>query len=88
MVARHTHQPLTGTEAKAEEGEEASQISRKIMPIPIMKTWAVCESDLKQAWFRYSRKMDDIPDQFSYAFAQGWLANRGLNPDFNLVEFV
>jgi hypothetical protein len=54
----------------------------------MIATWAVPKSDLNRFWFAYSRSGDPVPSEFSWAYAAGWLASRGLDPWYNKVEFV
>lgn len=61
--------------------------------------WAVSRSDLQAAWFSYTRR--DIPDRSKgyakgndtfdssyYGFCRGWIACRGLDPQFNVADVV
>ncbi len=68
--------------------EAEDSLKTKTWTVPKPKTWAVSEGDLERAWFRYSRNKGNMPDKFRYAFAQGWLAAGGLDPDYNMIEFV
>ena len=52
-----------------------------------MKIYAISQYDLEDAYFRYTRRKEIIPDSFAYAFGMGWLLAKGLNPDENSFQF-